>query len=222
MTPAQAKRARKAAGLTQERAAAKLHLTQAYLSMLERGKRPITPALAERLAKVYGLRPVKSSVKWTEDEMARQLGGLGYPGFAYLRSKRKASACHLVAWALQQETLDARLVEGLPWVLLHHEQSLDWAWLVQDAKLANAQNRLGFLMSLACEAAERLGKEDLARRFRFLLRELEPSRLAAEDTFFGPVRTERMREWLREQQSSEARHWGMLTDVTVGTLRYIE
>ena len=40
----------------------------------------------------------------------------------------------------------ARVTEALPWVLLTYTH-LDWAWLVDQVRLANCQNRLGFLLS---------------------------------------------------------------------------
>ncbi len=43
---------------------------------------------------------------------------------------------------------------------------------------------------------------------------------SSEDTFFAEVRSDRMREWLRQQQSPDARHWGMLTDFTAEQVRY--
>ena len=95
-------------------------MSQAYLSVLERGARPLRPKLGRRLADLYGVPaeppPLnkRSRFTWSEDAVARQLGNLGYPGFAYLRSGRKRNPAELLGWALAQEVLDARLARALP------------------------------------------------------------------------------------------------------------
>jgi hypothetical protein len=80
-------------------------------------------------------------------QLARQLSGLGYPGFAHLRP-RKANPAAVVLEALLQKNLEVRLAEALPWVLLTYPD-LDWSWLVRHAKLHDVQNRLGFLVAVA-------------------------------------------------------------------------
>ena len=47
--------ARKRAELTQSDAAAKLGVSQPYLSLLEKNQRPVPGALAKRMARVYRL-----------------------------------------------------------------------------------------------------------------------------------------------------------------------
>src|SRR3989440_12238032 len=66
-------------------------------------------------------------------QLARQLSGLGYPGFAHLRP-RKTNPAAVVLEALLQKDLETRLAEALPWVLLSYPD-LDWSWLVRRAKL---------------------------------------------------------------------------------------
>ena len=221
------KRARRSAGLTQQQAAAKLGVSQAYLSMLESGKRALVPKLARRLADLYGVPaeppPVnkRSTFTWTEDAVARQLGNLGYPGFSYLRSKRKKNPAELLFWALSQEMLDARLAEALPWVALHHSQAVDWKWLTDKVKLNDRQNRLGFVVRLARLLAGRLGSHDKVERLLEVEQSLEGSRLVREETFFEEVRSDRMRKWLREQQTPEAKYWNVLTDFGPETVRYV-
>lgn len=226
MTAGQVKHARKRAGFTQRRAAEKLHLTQAYLSMVERGRRVLRPPLARKLAKLYGVPfvpPVarRSRSTWSEDEAARQLGNLGYPGFAYLRSGRKKNPAELLAWALAQPTLDAKLAEALPWVVLHFDQEFDWDWLARQAKWNDRQNRLGYVVSVGRQVAQRGGKQDLTVRLRQREADLERSRLFEEDTYFEQVRSEAMREWLRQNQTPEARHWRVLTDFGPHQVRYV-
>src|ERR1043166_5281543 len=83
------KTARLNCGWTQQEAAARLGVTQAYLSMLERGTRNPAP-LARKLMQVYDLPPPVPPVSEVEENVSPSfLGGelamLGYPGFAPLR-----------------------------------------------------------------------------------------------------------------------------------------
>ena len=220
------RQARKVAGHTQRWLADKLGVSQAYVSMLETGKRTPPPKLARRFADLCGVNagppPVnkRSTFAWTEDALARQLGGLGYPGFSYLRPKRKKNPAELLRWALSQEMLDARLAEALPWVLLNYVDEVDWKWLTEKAKLNDRQNLLGFLASVASSLAERFEVPAKAERLRQFAEELERSRLVREDTFFEEVKSDRMRSLLREQQTPEAKYWNVLTDFGPNKVRY--
>jgi hypothetical protein len=84
--------------------------------------------------------------------------------------------------ALDQANLDARVVEGLPWLALTYVD-MDWDWLVRNAKLRDRQNRLGFAVSLASEVAARNNDADLGQKLRHRLAILENARLAREGTF---------------------------------------
>src|SRR5207302_1234397 len=71
----------------------RLGVTQAYLSMLERGRRSPAP-LAHKLMQVYGLPPTVLPVcevreNSTPDFLAYQLASLGYPGFAHFRGRAR-------------------------------------------------------------------------------------------------------------------------------------
>lgn len=79
--------------------------------------------------------------------LARQLSGLGYPGFEYLRGERVNPAL-LVFQFLVQDDLEVRLTKALPWVLASYPDA-DWSWLIDQVKLKDAQNRLGFVVGLA-------------------------------------------------------------------------
>src|SRR5437870_12280155 len=83
--------------LTQVAAAAKLGVSQPYLSLLEQGERHAPSSLARRAAKLYRLPatnlPVTMAVtprpNVAPDRLAKELAALGYPGFAYMRGGRK-------------------------------------------------------------------------------------------------------------------------------------
>ena len=223
------KAARDKAGWTQVYLARKLDVTQAYLSLMESGKRRVPLRLAHKLARLLNLPPTMLPVmtkpvlkhRPTNDWFAVQLARLDYPGFAY--RKRPGTARHpadVLLAALAFDELEPRLVEALPWLLLHYE-GLDTERLVADAKARDLQNRLGFMVVLARQVAER--KQEFERRLselRHFEGALEPSRLAREETFGQGHDHQRLREWLRGEQSEEARHWNLLTDLTVEQLRY--
>ena len=211
------RKARAERGWTQREAAARLGVTQAYLSMLEEGARSPSPKLARRLMRVYGLPPTVLPVSHAPantnpDFLAAQLGALGYPGFVYLRSRAPKKNPHqVVLTALTQPSLEARVVEALPWLLVRYADA-DTRWLEDRAKLGDLQNRLGFVVSMA----ERVAEGDVRCRHKAqVLAELRGrlyrSRLAREDTLCQESMTEAERRWLRKNRSEEARKWNLLT-----------
>ena len=147
MTHEQFKAGRLKAGFTQVQAAARLGLSQPYLSQLEKGERPVTAELARSAAALYRLPATALPVSEiapqgataNPDQLARQLAGLGYPGFAHLRPQ-KANPANVILEALLLKDLEVRLAEALPWVLLTYPD-LNWPWLVGHAKLQDVQNR---------------------------------------------------------------------------------
>ena len=223
------KTARSEAGWTQSRLAEKLGVTQAYLSLMESGGRRVPPQLARRVARVLDLSPTVLPLdttstskhpptnEWVEAQLAR----LGYPGYAY--RKRPGAVHHpaeVLLAGLSLNELDPRLAEALPWLLLRYER-LDEPRLAADAKLRDLQNRLGFTVALARQAAER--NPDFKGRVADLTRfeeTLEPSRLAREETFGQPHASGRLRAWLRKERSDTARHWNLLSDLKVEHLPY--
>lgn len=223
------KSARLAKGWSQVQAATRLGVSQAYLAMLESGRRRLTPELARRAMKVYGLPPTvlppsgPSSRHRVDDEtLANDLAALGYPGFAYLRPRnwKPKNPSEVLLAALAQDDLEARLVEALPWLVAKY-WPLDREWLVREAKLRDLQNRLGFVVSLARRLAERAEDERKARALEELEMELERSRLAREDTLCESSLPEPERRWLAENRSEEAKRWNVLTDWTGDALRYV-
>lgn len=221
----QLRAARHAQGWTQVRAAARLGVSQPYLAMLEAGQRPLTPAVARRAMRVYGLPPTVLppgvAAGATAETLAQDLAALGYPGFAHL-ARRGGAAKHpgaVLLTALAQPELDARVVEALPWLLLRY-WNLDQAWLAREAKLRDLQNRLGFVVSLAREVAEREGDPRRLAALRVLEATLDRSRLARDDTLGRAALPEAERRWLGTHRSAAARHWNLLTDWTAEALRY--
>jgi transcriptional regulator with XRE-family HTH domain len=220
------KTGREEANLTQQEASSRLGLTQAYLSMLERGRRPVTAELAAQAMKVFHLPPtalpLEADRPSTFDESAfkAELGALGYPGFSYLRGKLHYNPARLLFLALDKDDLDRRVVEALPWLAFRYAD-LDWEWLLRNAKLNDRQNRLGFIVDLAEEFAERMGdasrKESLSENKTLI----EPSRLAREGTLSNESMTRVERKWLRQHRPSKARHWNLLTDLDVRHLTYV-
>lgn len=228
MTNERLKAGRLKAALTQKQAAEALGVSQSYLSQLEMGQRPVTPDLARAAAALYRLPPTALPMPKPPAEgqvsdpaqLARQLSGLGYPGFTHLRP-RKANPSAVVLEALLQKDLETRLAEALPWVLLTYPD-LDWAWLVGHAKLHDAQNRLGFLVAVAKEYAA--AKPELEAAFTQLAgveRQLERARLVREDTLCRDSMPAAERSWLKAHRSALARHWNLLTGLRADQLSYV-
>ncbi len=228
MTGSELKAARKKAGMTQVDVSRNLRVSQGYVSLLEQGSRRVPPKLAKRFASLYCLPPTALPVVEGAHRLARrdpqtlaeELGALGYPGFSYLRSRRRRNPAEVLLAALSQRDLESRLAEALPWVLLHYPD-VDKKWLVDRARLHDLQNRLGFVVRLAREAAERQGRQDdRLQALAKLESELEASRLAREDTFCKESLSEAERQWLRNVRPPEAQHWNLLTDWRPEALRY--
>src|SRR5208283_670999 len=226
MKPEEFRSARRNRGWTQTQAAARLGMTQAYLNYLENGKRRLTPLLVSRAATVYGLPPEVLPVadvfvpSETEDQrLTEMLAKLGYPGFSYLRTHAlKKNPSEVLLTALAQKSLDARVAEALPWVAVKYAQPDPW--LVENARKFNLQNRLGFVVSLARRVAEMRQGGSRSAKLTELENLLDDSRLAKEDSFYRPPRTEREREWLRQNRTEDAAHWNLLTDMRPEHLQY--
>jgi transcriptional regulator with XRE-family HTH domain len=226
MTAQQLRLSRKQAGLTQVEAAARLGVSQPYLSQLERGGRTLTPRLARATAKLYRLPPTvlplpeEPSQGVSDDRLVRALAALGYPGYSHVPAGPRVNPTLLMSQALSEDNLDARVTEALPWVLVRYPD-LDWEWLVTRAKLRNVQNRLGFLVGVARDLADR--RSDLAAaaaRLAEVERALEQSRLVAETTLSREAMPVAEREWLRVNRPPQARHWNVLTSLSADQLPY--
>ena len=227
----QFRRARDQAGLSQQQAAAGLGVSQSYLSMLEKGQRPLSRKLARRMVQVYKLSPASlppSHTSWqpkmeNSEQLAADLAGLGYPGFAYLRKRGTSkNPGELLLTALAQEQLEARLFEALPWLVLKY-WDMNTEWLVQQAKLHDLQNRLGFVVALARKAGQRSELPDVRRNaaLEHLAATLRRSLLAREELLAGPHVSESERRWLKKHRSKEARDWNVLSNWRPEALRYV-
>lgn len=215
------------AKLTQKQAAERLGVSQPYLSQLEKGERPVTTELALSATTLYRLRatalPLPETLgegpKAAETLLARQVSGLGYPGFAHLRP-RKANPAVVVLGALLRRDLETRLAEALPWVLFTYPD-LDWPWLIRHAKMDDVQNRLGFLVGVAKGlAADREEHRSAFTQLGAAEQQLERARLVRQDTLCRESMPNAERRWLEANRSPLARHWNLLTGLTADQLSY--
>lgn len=177
--------------------------------------------MAERLVRFLELSPSALPVGTNPtalkaDEAPSALGALGYPGFAYMRGRRRLNPAELLLRVLRAREVDPRVVEALPWMLLRYP-NLDWPWLLREAKADDLQNRLGFLLGVARELAELRGEQDTARALAAQERALEGSRLQRDDTFRHSM-TDAERRWLHEHRPAQAAHWNVLSTMTATEL----
>jgi transcriptional regulator with XRE-family HTH domain len=221
--------ARLGAGWTQQQAAERLGVTQAYLSMMERGHRIWPAVLARKMVEILHASPTALPLResWVSPpgdshKLRSELAGLGYPGFAHVRGRVRHNPAEVLLNALNQSELDTRVVEGLPWLAFTYA-NLDWDWAVQNAKLHDLQNRLGFVTTLASRLGTSLSnnvstEEPRSRRLKEYAAVLDRSRLAKEDTLCHDSLTEAERKWLRANRPPEAAHWNLLTDMKAENL----
>ena len=225
MTGQDLRRARAHAGWTQVEAAQQLGLTQAYLSMVERGHRVVSAKLETKSLAVLEFPatalPLTSAPRssLSRDGFQRDLGALGYPGFSYLRKGPKQNPAQLLFRALDQRDLDARVIDALPWLVLTYPE-MDWEWLVDKVKLHDRQNRLGYVVAVANEVLRRRSEGERTRAWKKYEGALERSRLAMEDTLCHDSLTQAERNWLRHNRPPAAAHWNLLTDLKADHLAY--
>jgi len=192
---------RKRNGLTQVEAAALLGVSQPYLSLLEKGARPLTATLRRRMKALHRTDDLDS----TDERFRAQLSALGYPGFAHVAPARpKSSPDALLLCVLAMPDADSRVVEALPWLVQRFTDQMDLDWIVRQAKLQNLQNRLGFVLQTA-------GVETPA--LSTAVHELERSRLIEEATLCWDSMPAATREWMRVNRTPLAEHWNVLTGV---------
>jgi transcriptional regulator with XRE-family HTH domain len=228
------KEARLREGWTQQEAAGKLGVTQAYLSMVEHGRRVLPSSLARKAVEMLHASPTALPLReegvgaaGNSDKLGAELAALGYPGFAHVRGRARRNPAEVLLNALSKSDVDTRVVEGLPWLAFTYAD-LDWDWAVRNAKLHDLQNRLGFVTTLAGRlgasqgVAPALGRqpgdEQRLRRLKEYAAVLDRSRLVKEDTLCHDSLTEAERKWLRVNRPAEAVHWNLLTDMKAENL----
>ena len=225
MLPELLRSARRTAGLTQQRAADRLGVSQAYLALIESGRRPATARLVPRLAKLYRLGPTVLPLEtgrveaWRPARLAAAIASLGYPGFRQLRRGAPRNPALVLLSSIATSDLEVRIVEALPWLVVEY-RGLDWDWLIREAKLRDLQNRLGFVVTLARQVVEKRGDTSAAARLRGIGEILDHARLAREDTLCQASLSDAERRWLRQARTVEASHWNLLTDLNTGVLPY--
>ncbi len=212
----------------QSQAATKLKVSQPYLSLLETGKRPITKKIARRAVTVFKLPPSVlpfenateiSQTKANENTLSSNIAALGYSKFSHLKKSVKVNPALVLITALKLDDLDSRIVETLPW-LIYRFADMNWETIFLHAKMHDAQNRLGFLLSLAFQLALKNGDTEKQKIFKKLLSDLEKSRLVREDSFRRNSLTETEKNWLKTNRSKDARFWKVLSNLAVEHLDY--
>src|SRR4029079_14915295 len=122
MTGSELKLARKKLGWTQVTAASRLGVSQGYLSMLEQGVRRVPRKLQKKFLATLDLPPVSLPLRESQprldgDELASQLGALGYVRFSHVRARKvRWNPADLLFAALTSSDLHSRLAEALPWL----------------------------------------------------------------------------------------------------------
>jgi transcriptional regulator with XRE-family HTH domain len=226
MTGQELREARRQKSWTQQEAAARLGVTQAYFSMLENGQRVLPYSLARKVAEMLDapattlpLREEHTAEQTDEEKLRAELAALGYPGFTHLRGRARRNPAEVLLRALNEANLDSRVVEGLPWLALTYAD-MDWDWAVRNAKLLDRQNRLGFVTTMAHQLAAKAPDEARARKLKEYAGVLDRSRLVKEDTLCHDSLTNVEKEWLRANRPAEAEHWNLLTDMKAENLAY--
>jgi transcriptional regulator with XRE-family HTH domain len=221
MTGTDVRTARKTRRWTQASLAKRLDVSQGYVCLLERGARPVPATLATRLARLLGMEPAtlpasSDAAPLDGPAASRALAALGYPGFGR-GPHRKRNPAEVVLRCLRAADVEARVVEALVWLLVAHPH-LDWPWLVRHAKVDDVQNRLGFVVSLAEQAALKTDAE-AATPLTAARELLDRSRLVREDAFRASM-TGAERRWLRRHRPADAVHWNLLTNLTVAEVAH--
>lgn len=214
--------ARNAVGLKQEDLAAKLGVSQGYVSLLERNQRAVPTHLAAKLASVLEMSPTVLPVrdaKSLKSDQAGALGALGYEPFGYLRRGRRLNPAEVLLAVLRMDDVDARVVEALPWLVVRYAD-LNWDLVVRCVKQDDGQNRLGFLLTLGKGLAESVHNAKATTVLGEWARKLEKSRLQEDDSFSRRALTNAEVNWLRLHRSPEAKRWNVLSTLSVETLSH--
>ena len=229
MTGHQLSQYRKQRKRTQMQTARALGVSQAYLSLLEAGKRPVPTRLQRKAVTFFDLPPTEVPAQLTfgelpvvtDDQLASDLADLGYLGFAHLRRKRphRKNPADVLFNTLNAPQRDARIMEALPWLILAYPD-MEWPQVIRAAKVNDLQNRLGFVVSVARELADARGDTELSEKLGEQEHALDHSRLAREDTFCNARMTNAERKWLTTNRPRTAKRWRILTSLSPKLVRY--
>ena len=195
--------------------------------MVENGRRELPIAQVYAVAQFYRLRPtvfpLPSTERWTEiepSEIASELAALGYPALAYLcRHLPTRNPAELLMAALLKNNLEVRVVEGLPWLACSYTD-LNWDWCIEQAKLGNIANRLGFVVSLARELSEMHRRTASVETLRWVEDNLRPAVLLRSQTLCREHMTQAERRWLKSRSSTQAKSWNLLSDFSAKLLAH--
>ncbi len=161
-----------------------------------------------------------TSDRTLETELALSLAALGYPAFSHIRRESlRQSPREVLFTALATDNLDIRLIEALPWLILTFPDVLN-PDLLGRIVAKNLQNRLGYLVNLAEQLANKKGTTEKAKQIASARSELKELRLPTEDTLCHSSLTEVEKRWLRLHRPPEAEMWNLLTDLRIEHLSY--
>lgn len=222
---------RNARNISQGQLARALGVTQAYVSQVEAGRRPISRKLAARLGSLPDLPPgvlppALADLDGQDADLAADLGALGYPPFSGGPPRRARNPAAVILSILSPHQVAPNVMNAVPWVLLTFP-GIDAAWLVDEVRRRNLQNRLGFLADLALDLARaRAARGDAdadaaatVTSLEALRADLEECRLANAGTL-ARVLTATERQFFDEHRGAAARHWNLSTGLTVAQLPY--
>ena len=213
LKPGQLKLAREAVDLTQQQAAKHLGVSQAYLAMMETGCRRVTQQIGLKMVDLYCLGPtalplqVDAVRSWNSKSLAKALANLGHDAFQHLSGRPRFNPAVVLLAAISHD-VEVRVLESLPWLVVKY-YDLDWEWLIREAKIRDAQNRLGFVVTLGLRSAE----SGAQRKLREVEEALNRARLVhdhSQNYLSKPVLG-----WLRQTHLSDAQHWNLLPDLAV-------
>src|SRR5260370_35055889 len=160
MTGREFRHARRQRGWTQGNVAARLGISQTYMSLLEHDQRHFPPGLVRKAVTLLRMSPSALSLSphsSSNTELTRQLSALGYPGFAHVRPARRRNPAEVLLAALGKDNLEARVAEALPWLLLQYGAMGEECEkrMVEEGRLRGLTNRLAFPVTRAEQAAKR-------------------------------------------------------------------
>lgn len=192
---------------------------------METGRRRVTEEVGLKMMDLYRLGPtvlplrVDDLESWDSACLAKAVANLGYPGFRHLLGSVRNNPAVVLLAALSRHDVEVRVVESLPWLVVEY-YGLDWDWLMREVRIRDAQNRLGFIVSLGRRIAEKRRADAARHKLSEVEKALENARLAREDSLCQSGLSEAERRWLRQSRPADARHWNLLTDLDAEHLPY--